>query len=98
MVNDPRTPKLADNPWELFPENLRRRIAIDPGVLGGEPSIANTRIAVVHVIGAAVAGGPDEVFRQFPQLAPEDLQAAWAFTQALLERPGIGADLLWSFS
>ena len=84
--------------WGVFPNALRRRIAIDPDVLGGEPRIRDTRIAVAHVIGAAVAGGQEEVFRQFPQLKPEDLAAAWAFTQTLLERPGIGADLLWSFS
>lgn len=82
--------------WDEFPQSLRQRIAVDANILGGEPHIVPTRIAVAHVIGAAVAGGPEEVFRQFPQLAPGDLEAAWLFTRVLLERPGIGADVLWS--
>lgn len=82
--------------WDDFPLRLRQRIFIDANILGGEPRIANTRIAIAHIIGASVAGGPSEVFQQFPQLTSDDLEAAWLFTRALLERPGIGADLLWS--
>ena len=86
------------DPWDVFPAHLRARIDIDPRVLGGEPRVRGTRIAVVHVLSAAMEGGKAEVLRRYPTLTEEDIQAAWAFARTVLERPGIGADLLWSFS
>lgn len=87
----------AADPLTLLTPALRKRISIDPAVLGGEPRIQGTRIAVAHVVAAALVGGPAEVRRQFPLLTDEDIEAAGLFAREVLERPGAGADLLWCF-
>ena len=85
----------AADPFPLFTAPLRNRISIDPAFLGGEPRIQGTRIAVAHVIAAALVGGPAEVRRQFPTLTDQDIEAAGLFAREVLERPGVGADILW---
>lgn len=97
MVTRPNDAGPASDPFSLLTPDLRKRISIDPAVLGGEPRIHGTRIAVAHIVAAALVGGPDEVRRQFPSLTGEDIEAAGLFAREVLERPGAGADLLWSF-
>jgi uncharacterized protein (DUF433 family) len=57
------------------------RIAIDPEVRFGKPTIRGTRIAVVDVL-EALAGGAsaDQILDEFPQLERDDVLAclAWA--------------------
>ena len=78
-----------------MPPRLRKRISIDPAILGGEPRIQGTRIAVAHIVAAALVGESAEVQRQFPMLTDEDIEAAGLFVREVLERPGAGADILW---
>jgi uncharacterized protein (DUF433 family) len=57
------------------------RIAIDPEVRFGKPTIRGTRIAVVDIL-EALAGGasPEQILDEFPQLERADVLAclAWA--------------------
>lgn len=74
--------------------HLRSRISIDPAVLGGQPCVTSTRIGVTHVVAAMFADGPEETAAQFPGLSEDDIMACGLFARLLLERPGVGADLL----
>ena len=60
--------------------SLTDRISIDPAVRSGKPCIRNTRIAVYDIL-EYLAGGmsEDEVLRDFPPLAREDVRAALEF-------------------
>lgn len=54
-----------------------------PGVVGGAPSIARTRIPVWLLVQARQSGASDaEILRSFPALTAEDLANAWAYYQA----------------
>ena len=55
---------------------LRDRITLDPAVRSGKPVVRGTRITVTDVL-EYLAGGMtvDEVLLDFPDLAPEDIQA-----------------------
>ena len=60
--------------------NYRERITIDPRIRSGKPCIRGTRITVADVFdylggGMTVA----EVLADFPDLAPQDIQACFAF-------------------
>jgi uncharacterized protein (DUF433 family) len=59
------------------PGDWRERIAIDPKVCHGKPCIKGTRIMVSIILDYLMAGEPtDEILRQYPTLAPQDVQAA----------------------
>lgn len=59
------------------------RISIDPAVRSGKPCIKGTRITVYDVL-EYLAGGMSEeqILRDFPSLAREDLRAALEFAAA----------------
>jgi uncharacterized protein (DUF433 family) len=60
--------------------NYRERITIDSGIRSGKPCIRGTRITVADVFDY-LGGGMTvpEVLDDFPDLAPEDIQACFAF-------------------
>jgi uncharacterized protein (DUF433 family) len=56
------------------------RITIEPGKRGGKPCIRHLRITVYDVLGWLASGmTPAEILADFPELSPEDIQAALAF-------------------
>jgi uncharacterized protein (DUF433 family) len=59
------------------------RISIDPAVRSGKPCIKGTRITVYDIL-EYLAGGMSEeqILRDFPSLAREDLRAALEFAAA----------------
>jgi uncharacterized protein (DUF433 family) len=59
------------------------RIVIDPAIRSGKPCIKGTRITVYDVL-EYLAGGmaEDEILRDFPSLAREDIRAALEFAAA----------------
>ena len=58
----------------------RERIAIDAAICHGKPCIRGTRIMVSVVLDYLTAGEPvEELLRQYPQLAAEDVRAALAY-------------------
>lgn len=64
------------------------RIAIDPGICGGRPVIAGTRVRVTDILemlaGGATAAG---IVADFPYLAEADVRAALAFAAAQADHP-----------
>ena len=61
-------------------EPWRSRITMEPGKRGGRPCIRGMRITVYDILSYLAAGMTvAEVLDDFPYLAPEDVQACFAF-------------------
>ena len=61
-------------------ETYLNRIVRDPKVCGGQPVFKGTRVTLRTVLASLAEGdAAEEILRQFPSLAPEDVQAAIAF-------------------
>lgn len=62
------------------------RITIRPEVLGGQPTIRGMRLTVRRVV-EAVATYPDreDLFREYPELEPEDVRQALEFAASNLD-------------
>lgn len=60
--------------------NLLERISVDPTVRFGKPCIRGTRISVGDVL-EYLAGGmsEDQLLKEFPQLAREDIRACLVY-------------------
>ena len=58
------------------------RISVDPAVGSGKPCIAGTRITVYDIL-EYLAGGmsEDEILADFPDLARDDVRAAFALSR-----------------
>lgn len=64
----------------------RDRIVTNADTCGGRPRIKGTRIAVEFVFGLKAAGwGEEQILENYPNLTREDLQAAFAYAQSILE-------------
>ena len=62
------------------PPDYRERIALDPAVRFGKPTVRGTRITVGDVLGYLAGGvSEDELLADFPQLSREDIRACLAF-------------------
>jgi uncharacterized protein (DUF433 family) len=58
----------------------KERIAINPSVLVGKPTIRGLRISVEQILRALAAGvSSEEILRDYPDLQPEDLLACLAY-------------------
>ena len=67
------------------------RIDIDPAVCHGKPVIRGTRVPVSIVLGSLAAGMThDEVQREY-DLTEEDIRAALAFANALVQEESFHA-------
>ncbi len=73
----PGTPGLPSlREWE------KKRVQVDPNIMGGEPVFAGTRLTVRHIGGMLLRGGSaDEILEDYPYLSDEDLDFACKFTQ-----------------
>ncbi len=62
------------------------RITWNPNQVNGQPCVRGMRLAVRRVV-EAVAYNPDrnDLFRNYPELEPDDVQQALAFAAANLE-------------
>ncbi len=65
----------------------KERIVVDPKILVGKPVIRGTRIAVEFLIELLAEGWTrEQVLKNYPQLTPDDIQAALHYaTEALKE-------------
>jgi len=54
----------------------RQRITSDPQLHHGEPCVRGTRIAVSVIVASLAEMSIEDLLREFPQLALEDIQAA----------------------
>jgi len=60
--------------------SLLDRIAIDPSIRFGKPTIRGTRITVGDVLGYMAAGmTAADIMKDFPQLTAEDIRACLAY-------------------
>lgn len=63
------------------------RISIDPQVLVGKPVIKGTRIAIEFLIELLAEGWThDEVLKNYPQLAADDIQAALHYAADVMKQ------------
>ena len=57
-------------------------ITCTPGVCGGEPCVANTRIPVWSIANWRILGLSDvEILENYPTLKPGDLENAWKYIE-----------------
>ncbi|MEE9293381.1 MAG: DUF433 domain-containing protein [Phycisphaerae bacterium] len=65
----------------------RERIAVDPAIHHGDPCIAGTRVPVSTIIGSLADGDSSEqILKSYPQISPEDVQAALQFAAEAVNR------------
>lgn len=70
--------KLADHP----------RIAVDPEICGGRPTIAGTRMRVTDILAMLAEGvSEDEIVADFPYVKLEDIRACLAYAASIAEEP-----------
>lgn len=63
--------------------NWKERITTDPQVLVGKPVIKGTRLAVEFIIDLLAQGWTEaEIFRNYPGITHEDIQACLAYAAA----------------
>ena len=56
------------------------RIAADPAVCGGKPTVAGTRLRVADVVDMLAQGATEaEIVSDFPYVTAEDIRACLAF-------------------
>ena len=68
------------------PEELLRRIIIDPNVMVGKPIVKGTRLTVEHILGLLMEGiSIDEILQDYPNLQREDIFACIAFAKQALQ-------------
>jgi uncharacterized protein (DUF433 family) len=66
--------------------NWQTRITVDPDVLVGKPIIKGTRLAVEFIIDLLAQGwSSDEILRNYPNIALEDIQACLSYASASLQ-------------
>ena len=66
-------------------KQLKHRIVMQPGILGGKPVIRGTRISVEHLLGVLSSGmSQDDVLADYPHLSREDLLAALHYAENLV--------------
>jgi uncharacterized protein (DUF433 family) len=62
------------------------RITLDPAVMGGKPCIRGLRVTVGTVLGLMADGlSRERILAAYPDLEPEDLDAALAYAAWRLE-------------
>jgi uncharacterized protein (DUF433 family) len=66
--------------------NWQERIAVDPKILVGKPTIKGTRIAVEFVVDLLGRGwSTEQILREYDHLTPEDIQACLAYASEVLK-------------
>lgn len=64
---------------------MNDRIVIDPDICHGKPCIKGTRIMVSNILNLLAHGAPvDEVIRGYPQLTEDDVYAALAYAESVV--------------
>jgi len=64
-------------------ENL---VVSNPQILGGKPCVRGTRLSVEFLLELAASGAMQEqILRQYPQLTPEGLAAAFGYAAEVLK-------------
>lgn len=64
---------------------LPERIVLDPEIMGGKPTIRGTRITVGTILNQLRFQSREELLQDYPELTPEDINAALAYAALLAE-------------
>lgn len=75
-------------------QNLIERITVNPDVMVGKPTIRGLRITVEQIL-KSLAGGVStkEILEDYPELEPEDIQAALMYATELVGEERIFPDV-----
>jgi uncharacterized protein (DUF433 family) len=66
--------------------NWRERIVVDPEVLVGKPVIRGTRLSAELILERLADGWTtEELFRSYPNLTADDIQAVFGFAAEMLK-------------
>ncbi len=66
--------------------NWRDHIVSDPEILVGKPVVKGTRLSVELILERLADGWtPEDLFKSYPRLTPEALQAVFAFAAEVLK-------------
>ena len=66
--------------------NWQDRIVVDSAILTGKPVVRGTRLAVEFILELLAEGWTEEeVLRNYPGLAREDIQACFAYAAEVLQ-------------
>jgi uncharacterized protein (DUF433 family) len=72
--------------------NLLNRITFNPRVLAGKPIIRGLRISVAMILELLAKGATiEEILEDYPDLEPEDIQAALFYAYQLVDKEEITA-------
>jgi uncharacterized protein (DUF433 family) len=68
-------------------DELRQRIVITPGVMGGKPCVRGTRLTVRYLVGLLAHGATlAEILADHPSLSEEDILAALRFAADVVDQ------------
>ena len=71
-------------------ENLLERITFDPNILGGKPIIRGLRLSVAMILELLAKGASQtEILEDYPDLEPQDLEAALLYAHHLITNEDI---------
>ena len=71
---------------------LSDHIASDPGICGGRPVVAGTRLRVSDVLDALASGASEtELLADFPYLTPAAFRACLAYAARAIDHPVVSA-------
>jgi uncharacterized protein (DUF433 family) len=66
--------------------NWKEYIQTNEEILGGKPTIRETRISVEHIIKLLASGwSENDIFENYPNLTKTSLQAVFAYIQELIQ-------------
>ncbi|MCY4355020.1 MAG: DUF433 domain-containing protein [Truepera sp.] len=75
-----------------MPDDINKRITIDPEQCGGRPCIRGMRIRVSDVLDLLAAGRTaEQVIEELPDLELEDVRAALRYASCRIDHPVLAA-------
>ena len=75
---------------------LAERITVKPKLCGGQPCVRGTRIRVVDLLELLAAGlSPTQVWKELPDLEPEDIKACLRYASQRLRHPVLAVLKIW---
>lgn len=68
------------------------RIAVDPAICGGRPTVAHTRMRVTDILQMLASGvSEEEIVQDFPYVKLEDIRACLAYAASITDEPACSA-------
>ena len=75
-----------------MPDDINKRITIDPELCGGRPCIRSMRIRVSDVLDLLATGRTaEQVIEELPDLELEDVRAALRYASRRIDHPVLAA-------